>query len=366
VKIGVTQSNGSLQLRFEYQGKRKYLSVGLNDTLENRKLAEQKATILEHDLTFDTVDTTWRRYKVKVNRPKRKTQSHPTPKTFLEIWSRYVTYRTPQVADTTVDNQYRNVTNQLIACPHKKLTQAVEVRDWLLQNYTLDSTRRALVQLNACCKWAIKSKLLSENPFEGMAQDIKKKPPPDCRPFTPEETQAILKAFEKSKYFSLVKFLFLTGTRTGEARGIRWKHIAEDHIIITESRSGYKNRETDTKTHKSRKLPCNLQLREFLQGIRPTDTIPNDRLFQVDSLRSFQSGWQKRVERLVEAGKVAEYRSQYHTRHTFATNCLEAGVPVQQVAEWLGDRPETVLKHYAGIINRRLPPEISLGEKSAG
>ncbi|WP_198145462.1 tyrosine-type recombinase/integrase [Frankia sp. EAN1pec] len=38
----------------------------------------------------------------------------------------------------------------------------------------------------------------------------------------------------------------------------------------------------------------------------------------------------------------------FHTlRHTFASTLLDQGVPVNVVAEYLGDRPETVLRTYA-------------------
>jgi|GEM_PF-2470651 len=93
-----------------------------------------KAHQLEHDLTFNDVDSIWKRYKVRVTQSKSKVKQNP--RNLLEMWTRYVTYRTPQVADTTVDNQYKNVTNQLVTCPYKKLTQAVEVRDCLLKSYT--------------------------------------------------------------------------------------------------------------------------------------------------------------------------------------------------------------------------------------
>ncbi|MEH2079554.1 MAG: hypothetical protein V7K89_05925 [Nostoc sp.] len=38
------------------------------------------------------------------------------------------------------------------------------------------------------------------------------------------------------------------------------------------------------------------------------------------------------VSQLVEEGKIARYRPPYNARHTFITECLERGVPVQQVA----------------------------------
>jgi integrase len=64
------------------------------------------------------------------------------------------------------------------------------------------------------------------------------------------------------------------------------------------------------------------------------------------------------VTQLVKEGKVARYRTQYNTRHTFITMCLEAGVSVKQVADWVGNSPETIMKHYAGTIARVQVPEL--------
>jgi integrase len=52
-----------------------------------------------------------------------------------------------------------------------------------------------------------------------------------------------------------------------------------------------------------------------------------------------------------------QYRSQYNTRHTFITNCLEAGISVVQIAKWVGNSPEIIMKHYAGTIKQVEVPE---------
>lgn len=110
------------------------------------------------------------------------------------------------------------------------LKDAVGVRDWLLSKYSSEVARRTLVQLNACFKWAVKSGLTPENPFNGMAGDIKKNTRnPSRESFSREEKEAIIAAFENntfspkftstphSFYAPYVKFLFMTGCRPEEA-----------------------------------------------------------------------------------------------------------------------------------------------------
>ncbi|MBC1270555.1 site-specific integrase, partial [Trichormus variabilis FSR] len=61
----------------------------------------------------------------------------------------------------------------------------------------------------------------------------------EINPFTREERDIIIKAFEESKLYSyyapLVKFLFFTGCRPSEAIALQWKHISERYITFEQA-----------------------------------------------------------------------------------------------------------------------------------
>ena len=363
--VGIESFQGRLRLRLPRQvfgGKQKYLTLGLPDTPENWKLAEAKAKQIESDIAFERFDESLARY-----RPMGKVQAKETFEdtaealTIGKLWLKYVEYRKPQVSPTTVANQYATVASHVNKLPTQELTDAIKIRDWLIANLTADAAKRVLVQLGACCRWAQKSQLITDNPFKGMASEIKVKKGSreDLHPFTKEEQQVIIEAFSGTRYSTLVKFLFLSGCRTGEALGLKWKYVDVKFRTITfaESLSGQVRLTTDTKTHKARKLPCNRQLRELLQSYKPKSPNPEELVFDVGHVRTFQDNWQRIVNKLVSEGAVEGYRSQYHTRHTFITHCLEAGVSVVQVAKWVGNSPEIIMKHYAGIIRPVEVPE---------
>jgi integrase len=98
-------------------------------------------------------------------------------------------------------------------------------------------------------------------------------------PFSKKEMDAIVQAFADhpvyNHYTNFVKFLFLTGCRSSEAVGLKWKHISADCQIITFCEAvvnvSSKGIRKNTKTGKSRKFPCNLQLQKLLLNIRPSD-----------------------------------------------------------------------------------------------
>lgn len=361
--VGVEVFQGRLRLRLPrhlFEGKQKYLTLGLSDSKETRKLADAKAKQIEADIAYERFDFTLSSYKLQVGDSEVQ-KNEPEKLDLVKLWERYVNYRKPQVSLSTVANQYAAVTSHLNKIPDTSVEKAAEVRDWLINQLTLDAAKRTLVQLNACCKWAMKSKILPCNPFDGMANEIKvrKANLDGINPFTPLERQAIIEAFSNTPYSLLVKFLFLTGCRTGEAVGLKWKYISVDcrYITFAESLSGQKRFVTDTKTHKSRKFPCNKQLQTLLREIKPNQPSPEALVFDIGPIRTFQDHWKKRVKALVSEGKLESYRSQYNTRHTFITNCLEAGVSVVQIAKWAGNSPEIIMKHYAGIIKQVEVPE---------
>ena len=64
------------------------------------------------------------------------------------------------------------------------------------------------------------------------------------------------------------------------------------------------------------------------------------------------------VNRLVETGQVARYRCPYNCRHTYITMAVDAGIPVTQVAKWVGNSPEVILRHYAGTLASMASPVI--------
>ncbi len=66
----VLNSHNRLQLRFRFGGKRHYISLGLADSLVNRRFAELKAAEIEQDILKEKFDTTLEKYKSASEREK--------------------------------------------------------------------------------------------------------------------------------------------------------------------------------------------------------------------------------------------------------------------------------------------------------
>ena len=291
-----------------------------------------------------------------------------------ELWLLYINFRRGSVAPSTFKRDYAKFTRRIERMQNEAahLETAIEIRDWLLANYSAEITRRTLQQFKACGDWAMNSDLIDINPFEGMQKRI---PPRVHREtayaaFTTEERDRIILAFEERYpfYASWVKFLFWTGARPEEAAALRWKHIAPDfrELIIAEALPIGQTEAQSTKNRRVTRFPCNMRLQHLLQSQtlekQPIDLSREAFVFPgKEGGRFHYTNFQRRywhplVSELLESGQVAFYLSQYHARHTWITLALEH-LEVQDVSYLARVSTMVIYKHYAGRSRKILIPE---------
>lgn len=364
--VGIEVKQGKLRLRLPRtiaDVNARYISTGLDDTPENRRKVQVKAWQIEEDIQNGKLDPTLTRYKF--NHPSiivKRTTDEPD---LRQLWSAYCEYRKPLVAVTTYRNQYLvYYTNHISRLPSYSLDDVADIRHFIVSTLSNTVARLILTQLNACCRWALKSGLINHNPFVGMTAELKRQgwASEDIDPFSRDERDAIIQAYKDHPthhhYYNFIRFLFLTGCRPGEACALRWRHVNETYILFTETYNARHHLTKETKTGKSRRFPINEQLADVLNSNRATSSsyspetyiftthhyglpINNEKIPQL--LR-----WREIVNGLVADGLVQRYRPPYACRSTFITLALGAGLTVSQVAALVGNTPTVLLKHYAG------------------
>lgn len=393
--VQIKSSNGRLQLVFshpiatstgEIKSKRFYLSTGQRDNPFGWQQASVLANRIQRDIDYGEFDASLARYKpastlTTVTPITPEITPIPTPEvppkpTLVELWEQYTQFKTTQISQSTLAKDYRKYRNHIAKFPSKQLDDAITIRDFCLANLTADAAKRVIINISACCDWALKSKLIDANPFTGVAEDIQipkaEAEETDINPFTSQERDVIIQAFEQSKLYSyyapLVKFLFFTGCRPSEAIALQWKHVGDRFITfeqaVTISTKGLALK-NGLKTQSQRKFPINSQLGKILSSIKPENCKSNDFIFKGkkggfidfgDFCSHAWKGYKNRhgnyidgiVMQLVRQGVVSEYRRPYQCRHTFITLCLEAGIDAKDVARWVGNSSEMIYKHYAG------------------
>jgi integrase len=385
--VTINTYRGTLRLRLPRSiagGVQLYLYTGLTVTSQNTRSVQVIALQIESDIEAKCFDTTLETYKQAINSLKGTQQVEIVPKklTLNQVWDKYCEFKESQLANTTYHKdfllRYQNIIHAL---PSKKLTDAIAIRDYLVENHSAGTAKRLLMQFNACCRWAKKSGLIADNPFTDLTADIRVKrwDTNKIDPFTSLERDAIITAFESDTqykhYSSFVKFLFSTGCRIGEAIALQWKHVSRDcsEVYFCESYSHLYGRKT-TKTGENRKFPCNNELKALLISLKPQQFNQNwlvfpshtdDKEIKVGGFIRIWKGYDNRgefmpgiVSSLIDKGLVSRYRPPYNARHTFISMCLEKGVSVQQIARWCGNSPEVIYQHYAGITQTIEVPEL--------
>lgn len=281
---------------------------------------------------------------------------------WLQLWRLYGDFRKGQLEASTYLRDYKKFEQRLVKLKKNAghLNDAIAIRDYMLENYAADTVRRTLQQLNACGKWAVESGHIRDNPWAGLQKQIRRPPPgPDnWAAFTAPERDAIIAAFdaEKPQCAAWVKFLFYTGCRPEEAAALRWEHIAPDclEIQFREARPNDVKIIKTTKSHKITRFPCNPRLRRLLESLRPS--VPDRGQLLLSGPKgghfdytNFQTrDWKPLVTELVEAGTVAVLLSQYHTRHTWITLALDAGMSVNDVSYLARVSVDVIYRHYVG------------------
>jgi integrase len=236
-------SNGRIQLRFHFAGKRHYISTGYPDTPQHWKLAQLKASEIEKDILcerFDPKDLSKYTPEGSFRKAKTGIASSKQP-TLPQLWEKYVEFKRPNVSPSTLAKDYQKVDRCVnLQLPKKSIDDAVAIRDWLVANKTANSAKRILTQIKACCDWAVKSQLIANNPFVEMAADIRvpkgESEDADINPFSLEERDRIIEGFKSDRHYkyyaSFIEFLFMTGCRPSEAVALQWKHITDDFRTI--------------------------------------------------------------------------------------------------------------------------------------
>ncbi|MGG6266287.1 site-specific integrase [Leptolyngbya sp. AN03gr2] len=257
---------------------------------------------------------------------------------------------------------YGKISKRIALMP--QLPDEIAIRDWTMRRYSTETCRRMMQKFSACCGWAVRSRYLAANPFEGLDKDFRKKANNhDRRAFTADERDRVQDAiasnlyvnkyshWKHSFYLPYFQFLFWTGCRLEEANALHWRNVAKDCSAVTfrEALPADTRILGDIKTHRIREFKCNGRLVRLLKSLDRSDSFvfisPGG--VAIDSHNVLNRTWRPVLEELVDESQIREYLPMKHCRHTFITLALETGIEVKDVAALVGNSPDVIYRHYA-------------------
>jgi integrase len=341
-------NRGWLRLRWTFQKKRYALALGIPDTLTNRALAQQRATIIEADMLSGQFDETLAKYR----------DIAPTGVPVVELFERFIAYKRREVADPRTLEKYVGLVPHLSRYFRNRQASTLTdldcfgFRDWLLNKLAPRTVSERLSMLRACWQWAMDRGWVKDSPWKAVKVKVPPKQP--AKPFTTQEVKRIIQGFRDSSYYrhygDFVEFLLSTGCRTGEAIGLQWQHLSDDCDLVWIGQSLSRGKSKSTKTNTARSFALTPTLQIMLQARREAmNPAPDDLVFPaprggaIDDHNFRNRAWC----RVLKAVNVP-YRKPYNTRHTFVSHAIGQGNLPMEVAEVTGHDERTLFKDYLG------------------
>lgn len=350
--------SGYLWIRFSHEGRDIKRSLKKPDTPENRRaaraiVAKIEAQLLGGDLA--AID------QFLAPRPKRRAI------TLGELWEQYAAARSIHVAVNTV-KRYRAIAKRLAKIPAAVAPNPDAIAHALLQITTPRVCQAMMLDLRAAWRWGESRGLVPPGRWERLPKIPGGRPPKrPIDPFLPWERDLVIAAFDRcdrwGDFAPVIRFLFWSGCRTGEAFALAWGAVSlDDGTVAITSSVGVDGTLSQPKRGKSRILPCSENLLSLLAAVRPPNPGPSDRVFRNVKRNNLTRAWNTShgkmgiVRRLAVEGAITRYRPPYNTRHTFASCAIAAGVPIPTLANWLGHDPQVTLSYYGTFFQgQKLP-----------
>jgi integrase len=232
-----------------------------------------------------------------------------------------------------------------------------------ISNRTFNDRRNCLFKF---FEWCERKEKIAANLLADVATKKRPKAIDQRKPFTDSEAVRILEAlrcdtyskstgFPHSQYWRFVAFLLHTGTRNGEAIGLKIKDVDLEHREIRIAYSLSRTRQGShigarvlkgTKMENERILPLDDYLLQLLEpiclGRSGDDFVFVNRNGNAIDDRMFQ----RRILKPLLSALQIQHRDLYACRHTFATRAVRQGLRPHEVAYLMGDSVEMVLSNY--------------------
>lgn len=288
----------------------------------------------------------------------------PRPKTSNELkrlWPEYTAFKAKFLHPNTITKQYQGRWGYMIERIPPYAETAKDIVDWAMDKYAAETVRRFIEASSACYTWAMRTERVNRNPFLPFVGLIRTNAHHNREAFTAADRDAILEAFQHRDpfFWSYVAFAFRTGARGEEIRGLEWKHVGQNSIHFEQAIAWNVSEPGPLKTGEKRQFPIYENLKPIFnkqKGLHSRWVFPSPEGSHMDSQNFLNRHWAPMVKPLIPE-KVERYLPASHTRHTFITLAINAGVSVTDVAKLVGNSPATIWKHYAQASREIILPD---------
>lgn len=342
---GVTQRKDGLYVgRFQYQG------IRYNVTDQDMKKCADKLEKMKYEIKNgiyckESVVTVNSWFRTWIDEYKKPTVKENTIDTYEIIYKKHI-------KKPLGSRKIKEVRPEMI----QRLYNSMKKHD--LSKSTIQTTGTIL---HSMFQQAYKNEMIQKNPVS-MATIPKMKNKKESRVMTLEEQKLFMEYAKDSEIADICELFLSTGLRSGELRGLDWetdidfknKVIHVTGTLCHSGETGWRKDEPKTRTSK-RDIPMLGNAERLLKRVRrqqmekklymgdkwqPVKGFENLVFLEESGLPMYQSSLKTKVDKIQRAiikdGHVFEWITPHTFRHTFATRCIENGIPPQVLKGILG------------------------------
>ena len=221
------------------------------------------------------------------------------------------------------------------------------VEDWLdSHDWSVSTRRQAITCVKRVINWVYEEGRIPEVP-EGLRKLRRPKMGRRDRVLAPDEHGALVANTDEA-FGRFLLALRETGARPGEVRTVTAKHVDLKRGVWV-----FEEHKTADKTQKPRAVcltPAMLRLTADLMECHPTGPLflnSRGKPWTVNAVRCRMRNLRRKLN--LPSGTVA-----YSYRHTYATDGLERGVPIAEMAELLGHADIRMVSEHYGHLSQRV------------
>lgn len=346
-RTGLRPRENSIQIWFNYQGRRQWETLKIPPTPANLKYAAKIRSEIVSKIKMGIFDY------AEYFPDSEKAEEKPTFREMAALWLETSNH----LADSTLAGYHKMLNNHVLPVIGNTPIDAIKYSKLaaLLSAVRCGAKTRnnILTVIRQPFELAFVDGLIDTNPAARLKAAKVQSEQPD--PFTLEEADAILANLKDEPVFqNYFELAFFTGLRTSELIALEWADVDFNRAVLRVNKAFVSGKTKDTKTHSYRDIELNTRAQTALKRQRLITGLKGGLIFlnpktggQFENDKTAWRPWQHAV-RL--AG--VRYRKPYNTRHTFATLNLMAGANPMWVARQLGHTSmKMLLEKYARWID---------------